>query len=149
MLPNYADIRSRIAEEPRWFDERGVPRYEPFTPEMLGVYDSEAALIEISCQNCGQRFLVGIGFSKMEIFSREGRYTRPTTGDIGSYHYGDPPIHGCNGDTMNVISLRIVEFWAHHEDGVVDGVVKDYHAYFDWKRLPAHEVVIETDDAPR
>jgi hypothetical protein len=27
------------------------------------------------------------------------------------FHYGDPPAHGCVGDTMNCYDLRIVEFW--------------------------------------
>ena len=145
MLPDYKDITDRITETPQWYDEHGVPRYEPFHPDMLGIYDSEAALISIECQNCGEPFLVGIGFNKMEIFSREGHYARPTAKDIMSYHYGDPPRHNCIGDTMNVISRKVVEFWVKHEEGVdlETNVVKDFSAYFDWKRKPEHEVTIE------
>ena len=154
MLPSYDDIRSRISEEPKWWDEHGVPRYEPFHPDMLGIYDSEAALIEIQCQRCGKTFLVGIGWEKTRIFLTEGRYARPTAGNIGSYHYGDPPRHGWTegcvaGDTMNCVSIRVVEFWSHHDDRYVDketGYVGDVTRYFEWTRLPEHEVEIEGEN---
>ena len=37
MLNAYADIRSRIAEEPKWWDEEGVPRYCEFSHKELSL----------------------------------------------------------------------------------------------------------------
>jgi hypothetical protein len=30
MLPSYDDIKSRIDDDPKWYDENGVPRYDDF-----------------------------------------------------------------------------------------------------------------------
>jgi hypothetical protein len=38
-----------------------VPRFDPFDPEMLGVYDRFAVLGELACAACGKRMQVGIG----------------------------------------------------------------------------------------
>jgi hypothetical protein len=127
MKPSYADIRNRIEAAPLWFDEHGVPRYDPFTPRMGSIYARDVALIEIQCQACDFTALVSIGFDAWEMTPS---YTRPTTGNIGSYHYGDPPIHGCVGDTMNVESRRIIEFWS-------------CNTFIEWHRLAEHEVEIE------
>lgn len=132
MLPDFADIRSRITEEPTWYDGQGTPRYGPFHPEDLGVYDDCALLAEIACQDCGRRFLVGEGSSPMDRVRRDAEYKGATSENppdhpgpwtfhagifltwwTEKFHYGDPPRHGCVGDTMNSEPLRIVEAWMH------------------------------------
>ena len=52
MFPAYRDIRVLTASQPLWYDHHGVPRYEPFRPDMLGVQDVYASLIEIECASC-------------------------------------------------------------------------------------------------
>jgi hypothetical protein len=52
MHADYSDIRSRIQEEPSWFDEQAVPRYCPLKPDaMSNVYAREAVLILAACQS--------------------------------------------------------------------------------------------------
>ena len=45
--------------------------------------------------------------------------------------YGDPPVHGCVGDTMNAIPVRVLEFWVH------DGLDK--------RRVTEFEVALDDD----
>lgn len=121
MLPAYLDITSRISIEPLWWDGNGVPRYDPFHPRMLGVYDEVSLLVEIACQLCGKRFTVGVGVSVMQAMM-----SSTFNGIAGesllerfaeTFHYGDPPRHGgCTGETMNCEDLRVLEAWV--EDGV-------------------------------
>lgn len=47
-------------------------------------------------------------------------------------HYGDPPNHGCTGDTMNCYDLKIVEFW-----------VRDFESESTWLRRGDLEVALE------
>ncbi len=116
MLPSYDDIRSRIAEPPLWHDRHGVPRYEPFKPQMLGVYDDFAVLAEIACQRCGRRFLVGGGWTRFDVFA-DPIAERTPTGLAERFGYGDPPRHSagdqgrCAGETMSSDVVRIVEAW--------------------------------------
>ena len=136
MLRNYEDIRSRISDPIRWWDNNGVPRYCEFHPSRCGIYDAVVALVEVACQACGKRFLVAVTLDGHALEELGDRYRRPTHGDIGSFHYGDPPSHraeGClAGDTMNVESVRVAEFW-EREAG-------------EWRRLPEHEVYIGEHD---
>ena len=61
MNPDFSDIIDAVGREPLWFyDWTGVPRYVAFSPDELGVYDHYALLVEIACQSCGRRFLVGL-----------------------------------------------------------------------------------------
>ena len=91
MLRRYDDILSRIVDPILWWDDNGVPRYCEFHPGKCGVYDEVVALVEVCCQSCRQLFRVAVTFDR---YSRErlgDRYKLPTNGDIGSFHYGDPP----------------------------------------------------------
>lgn len=107
---SYQDITSRIDEDPSWYDGNGVPRYDPFEPHDTGVYVKYALLVEISCQQCSRLFLVGEGYDTYDWCADEPRHV--TLEEIATkYHYGDPPSHGCIGDTMNCGDLRIVEAW--------------------------------------
>lgn len=110
MWPDYEDIRSRISEEPVWFDSNGVPRYEPFSPVAVpNIYAKEAVLYLVRCQSCGKKFKVADDrgtidklrkISDLEHLIKEG-----------ALHYGDAPRHNCVGDTMNCEDIRVLEYW--------------------------------------
>lgn len=144
MLPDYADIRDRLGE-PIWWDGNGVPRYDPFRPDMLGVYDTFALYVEIECQSCAERFLVGEGRSRLDLMSP---FTAPPETFLTwatGYHYGDPPAHThprhpgglCGGTSMNVIDRRIVEAW--------ERVFRDRVGY-EWVRHPEIETIDVTPE---
>jgi hypothetical protein len=133
MLADYADIRRRIPEPPLWFDSDGVPRYDPFHPEMCpNIYADEVALFEIECQSCGERFLVEGHGDKMDYILRN---RKPLSERVADWCYGDPPRHGgvnCPaGDTMTSIPVRCVEFW------------RKSRTVFDWVRVPDLEIALE------
>ncbi len=107
MLADYDDIRKRIKEEPIWYDTNGVPRYDKFEPMLCSnIYATEIVLLKIACQSCGQKFLVEMHYSMMDRVNG----IKPLSKKLRNLHYGDPPIHGCCGDTMNCDDIRIVEF---------------------------------------
>lgn len=135
MHADYADIRARISETPAWYDENGVPRYGPFTPKASpDIYARLVVLLEIECQQCGERFMVQMS----------GRNYPPAIAekyggnlDLGTIHYGDPPRHDDPaGNTMNVWDLRLVEVWMKDEN-------------FDWTRHPEMENNLEDADETR
>lgn len=132
MHHHYTDIRSRIPEEPKWFDENAVPRYSEFTPdETADIYCRQVALLEIACQSCGHRFLVAMSWNEYRRhISLEDRI------QDGSIHYGDPPNIECcpAGPTMNCIDVRVVEFW------------KKEHPQYEWVRDTSLEVPLEDVD---
>ena len=106
MLPDYSDIRSRIAEEPTWYDGNGAPRYGTFNPDMLGVYDTYALLAEIECQSCARVFLIGEGWPRYSLVGEPRFWT--LEGLATGYHFGDPPFHGVGEHPM---CGGIVEAW--------------------------------------
>jgi hypothetical protein len=141
MLRDYDDIKTKLGD-PIWYDDNGVPRYDPFKPDMCGVYDDQVVLLEIACQDCGKKFKVAECWDKhramwkaienrnwIDINSIE---PLPTKSGKWFYHYGDPPNHGCVGDTMNSEPIRVLEFW-HKED-------------FKWVRDVSQEIEWESDD---
>lgn len=146
MLPSYDDIRSRLGD-PVWFDDHGVPRYEPFEPDMLGVYDTYAALLTIGCQGCNREFQVGIGRAVTDAVERApvdevADWWPPTLpNDVDgrpwgwSWHYGDPPRHGCIGDTMNSVPVAVVEFWRRDKEGSEGRLMAT-----EWRRDENHEI---------
>ena len=104
MHSNYRDILDRINEEPSWYDENGTPRYGEFAPDMCpNIYAHSVVLLEIACQSCGRRFRVEMN---------EGPWL-PSDIPPKNWHYGDPPAHGCVGDTMNCDDLVILIGHAH------------------------------------
>jgi hypothetical protein len=109
MKNSFDDIRERLGE-PQWFDENGVPRYCDFAPGHCGVYSQCVAFIDIRCQLCHARFAVAAVVALYDVV------VLPEATGTGSFHYGDPPSHGCIGDTMNSEALQIREFWRRDQD---------------------------------
>jgi hypothetical protein len=152
MLPDRRDITSRISDPIKWWDEDGCPRYNNFHPDMLAnIYAREAALLDIQCQACEKHFLVAmsqdypsIGWEPVDKTIYERRpiplevacsfKVGPKMAERIDYlHYGDPPIHGCVGDTMNCEDKRVVQFWRCDKG--------------EWERVPEleREIVDEFD----
>jgi len=122
MKPAYDDITSRIAEEPQWWDEHGVPRYGAFDPGNVDIYADEVALFLIECQNCAKQFEVALsspyGSRSADIgvdWETVSYDEQPVSHRVrkGSLHYGDPPNMGCcaSGVTMNSVPRRVLQFW--------------------------------------
>ena len=120
MHHHYEDIRNRIAEEPKWWDEYAVPRYCDFHPsEIANIYANEVILMEIECQGCGYKFDVCMswhpymsehtGFSQMLKFAKERNIDWLP-------NYGDPPNIGCcpSGPTMSSTAVKILESWSRN-----------------------------------
>lgn len=100
----YRDILERIKEEPHWYDQNGTPRYGKFEPDLCpDIYARHCGLFLISCQDCGSQFFVEMHSGYMDYHLKH-----PPT----KWHYGDPPAHGCTGDSMNCEDHRIIEFYA-------------------------------------
>lgn len=117
MNADYEDITSRIEEKPQWWDANGVPRYGEFEPDMCpDIYSAHIALLRITCQACGKPFDVEMHLDVIASLKKE---FAPT-----AWHYGDPPRHGCVGDTMNCMDIECLQAW-----------VRDGGEYkFDWAR---------------
>lgn len=124
MRDTYSDIIGRICEHPTWYDENGCPRYGEFSPNNCpDIYANTVVLLRIRCQDCSEPFLVELSYG---VFSSIDRYPPK------KLHYGDPPAHGCVGDTMNCEDEAVVEVW--HRDIRMDG---EFH------RVPELEGKIE------
>ena len=123
MHDNYSDIKERITEDPTWWDENGTPRYGEFTHERCpDIYANTVVLMQIACQDCGKRFQVQMASG----------WDNPHRLPPKKWHYGDPPRHGCAGDTMNCEDVAVLEVWQRGNmsnwerrsdlEGTVDGI---------------------------
>ena len=129
MNHDYLDIRSRIPEQPAWWDEHGVPRYGAFTPDAVASSALEIILLRVACQSCERPFDVCMKWS-----ARDRHHGIPSLADripLGHVEYRDPPNVGCCpvGPTMCSVALRVLEFWRR---GTCDGLR--------WERVPALEI---------
>ena len=118
MHTHYGDILDRISDPPKWIDERAVPRYCDFSPNLVAfIYAKEAALVLIQCQACAREFQVA--FSEINANDRLHDGERKHTTKIAELiaesrlHYGDPPNVKCcsAGATMNSVPVRVLEYW--------------------------------------
>ena len=101
MHESYPDIRDRIEEDPTWYDSNGTPRYGEFSPERCpNMYTRTVFLLRIACQHCGREFDVEMHERVFESIEHPQEL-----------HYGDPPAHGCTGDSMNCEDLEVLEVW--------------------------------------
>lgn len=155
MNHHYKDIRNRIPEPPKWFDEQAVPRYDKFAPNQTAdIYCDEVALVEIACQSCGTHFLVAISSQRTDYVLRlmerdeykslpskeaqnawfEGLSKSPLADGIREkgIGYGDPPNVECcpSGPTMTSDAIRVCEYW--HQERM------------DWVRDAALEIPLDT-----
>jgi len=114
----YHDIIRKIRQRPLWWLD-GVPRYEPFSPEPLGV--SEIALVHTECQDCGLRYDVAIGRRPPHYQSLRNILAYENRLDVG-----DPPF-ACQelgsktcgaGYCMSSLEIRILEFWESTTEGI-------------------------------
>jgi len=140
MHHHYQDIRDRIPEDPKWWDEHAVPRYCEFGPgETADIYASEVALVLIRCQSCDRPFHVCFSWGSMKLGQNEdgtwyGKTTTPQTVEsVEQLHYGDPPNAWCcaAGATMNSTPVKVLEFWRRNR--------------VDWERVPELEIAIECE----
>jgi len=129
MNADFKDILSRIDEEPKWWDEGGVPRYCEFHPSNISyIYAQQVVLQEVACQGCGKRYIV-CASTGYDTFTN---YMHDDNNVFSPFHYGDPP-NNCDEDclagaTMNVDFIRIIQFW-----------VRDKTTEYDWKRFHKYE----------
>ena len=150
MNHHYSDIRGRIAEPPKWWDEHAVPRYNEFIPEELAnIYAEECCLLLICCQGCGQEFKVAISidaFARFEELHQRSGGTRPNAEDVETHwladdirhsriNYGDPPNVSCcdAGPSMNSVPMRVLEYWRKSIE------------HWGWERDSTLEVDIHSD----
>lgn len=146
MHTDYEDIKKRITDPILWYDKNGVPRYEPFHPDMSpNIYAQEVILLLIECQACAKQFLVEMNWDQLRKigtikdlhpFSQIIKnYQANKEGMIWSpLHYGDPPRHeDCVGESMNCFDRRVVEFWQRNEK-----------THIEWQRVTKYEIELET-----
>lgn len=125
MHHRYEDITSRIAEPPTWYDEHGTPRYGVFHPSHCpDIYTTQVVLLRIACADCHERFDVEIHAGLFEEL-------KPM-----KLHYGDPPSHGCVGDSMNCDDLAVLQVWHKPFPG-------------EWVRHPEMEGFIDDRSEPQ
>ena len=121
----YEDIRKRIPQEPLWHDDNGVPRYDPFHPDLCpNIYAKVVVLFRIACQACETKFDVEAHSSWFSPI----RCPKDLT-------YGDAPKHDhpdgrgrCSGETMTSDIIAVLEVWRKGGD-------------HEWERVPEQEGV--------
>lgn len=128
MRISYQDILSATSADPHWWDAEGVPRFQPFSPEMLGYYDNLAVLVAIECVGCGSVFHVCASFQRFAILLG-GTVPRDVEWLAKNFVYGEPPRHGCRGDDRFANELTVLEAWEKNRDGV-------------WERYPEYECLM-------
>jgi hypothetical protein len=125
MYPLYLDLREKLGE-PLWHDQHGVPRYAPFEPDLLGIYDRWACLFVVKCQACERAFDCAVGWDFLS-YAATSRATDDELQEMVNRqhdpHYvlpkfvswGDAPWHDmdnqCAGTTMTTDIIRIKEVW--------------------------------------
>jgi len=137
MHHHYDDIRSRIAEAPRWFDEHAVPRYCEFSPKACAnIYAEEVMLLLIACQSCGRRFEVCMSTGMRRTNPANAVWSIARSGTI---HYGDPPNVRCcpAGPTMNSEPIAVLQFWQ-----------RGGGTAFEWRRVAELERTLPAAEAP-
>lgn len=132
MKTSYQDVLDATSTDPYWWDADGVPRFQPFSPDMLGFYDNLAVLVAVECVGCGVVFHVGASFQKFALFLG-GTVHRDVESLAKNFVYGEPPRHGCRGDDQFANELAVLEAWEKYRDGV-------------WERYPEHECFMDRLD---
>lgn len=126
MYPIYRDLREKLGE-PLWHDAEGVPRYAPFEPNLLGIYDEWACLFVVRCQGCSRDFHCAAGWTitngLMHLTAEQSKERFDKKDDAATVlplfvGWGDAPWHGYNGDdgqcsgtTMSTEIMDVREIW--------------------------------------
>ncbi|HUB94795.1 MAG TPA: hypothetical protein VL993_02700 [Stellaceae bacterium] len=143
MFNHYADILSRIAEPPKWWDEQGVPRYCAFGPDAIAnIYAHECVLLAIECSGCGQTIIAALDDHQANNVLRvPGKETpRRKIADLiraGELDCGDPPNVGCcrGGPSTGALTRRVLQYWARYQDSYGPlGSIRFVRGSFDWQR---------------
>ena len=149
MKQSYPDILKLTKKKPIWYDINGTPRYAKFRPEDVpSIYARVVVLLEITCQECGEKFQVGIyhdGMHPMDAtFNKQfqvslKKWQAAPQEEHPPFHYGDPPAHSRNtvsgspcyaGCTMTSDTKCVLQYWE-----------KDKH--FKWKRVKHLEGIVK------
>lgn len=145
MKSNYEDILSLTNKKPLWYDQNGCPRFVEFHPSLSpNIYASNVVLLEIACQACDHTFYVEMNCSTFDgdnFAERCWRFLKDKKYPMWSpLHYGDPPIHGCVGDTENCNDLQILQFWKKdYNRGLDDKWVRDTQYEFKFSKTVENE----------
>jgi hypothetical protein len=146
MFTGYHDIISRISDPPTWWDEWAVPRYCAFEPTRCSdIHADEAVLIAIECQCCGRPYLKAYTQGGWARGNRKDRWLRDDIRD-DSLVGGDPPNYCCSGTSMSATLKRVIEYWGRAEPEFVEGNRITSMEYFNWKRDPTYEIVLNRQD---
>ena len=107
----YHDILRHVPHGPLWW-LNGVPRYEPFSPDVAGTF--EIALVHTECRECGTRYDVAVQ-PRPPLFHS----LRTILAYRNHLDVGDPPF-ACEelgtaqclaGYCMTSVEIEILEFW--------------------------------------
>lgn len=104
-----------------WWDEYGVPRYQPFAPwDQARIYSDEVAVLRVQCAGCRREFNVAV--STCPVLPSLQRML-----DDGLLHYGCPPNVGCcRGAALQSSALFVAQFWRR--------------SGLKWCRIPENEI---------
>jgi hypothetical protein len=103
----YVEVYARAAgfAEPLFWDTNGVPHFKKKEMERL----PQHLFGTIYCQNCMKPFRVFLadmiykngGCIRRDIHKKPDYENYTHLRLARQWHYGDPPLHGCVGDSMN------------------------------------------------
>jgi hypothetical protein len=154
MFHHYADIISRIAEPPRWYDEQGVPRYCDFAPFVIAnIYANECVLLEIECSGCGQIIIAALddkGANEAAWIPHQPMPHHKIADLIrsGELNCGDPPNVDCcrAGPSQNPVIRRVIEYWSRYQDSYFErgSPVRFVRGSTDWQRDRSLEIGMQT-----
>ncbi|MCJ2184024.1 hypothetical protein MTR62_15165 [Novosphingobium sp. 1949] len=114
MRQKYHDIIRNIPHPPIWWFE-GIPRYEAFSPAIIGTF--EIALVHTECRSCRTRYDIAIKPQPPLYHS-----LRNILAYTNALEVGDPPFAcdelgaQCNmGYAMSSLEFKILEFWCRSD----------------------------------
>lgn len=152
----YHDILRRACGRPLWWLD-GVPRYEPFSPDVAGTI--EIALVQIICQSCGTRYDVAI--RPTPPFYHELRDVLAYT---NSLEVGDPPF-ACHelgatecsaGYCTSSLAIKVLEFWWRtgpvaewQRDQSLERMLADAHGNGIAEKVPPQPVFLRINNSDK
>jgi hypothetical protein len=143
--------------KPLWWDSNGVPRFVDHHPDLCAdIYANEIVLMVVACQACAREFPVQLSVGLMDLIyaSKREEATLEALIRADIIHYGDPPHVECcpAGPTMNVLDLRIVEFWRRATDSTWSRVAEleiDLGDAYEARGEPRPQNLLSAEISPR